>query len=337
MRKAIAVARTTIYWESYIFIDDELGRSFLELLKSAAARGVRVKLILDGVGSFTVFSSLANELAASGVEVLYFNRLLHWWNPARLRMGWFARTHRKLLVVDGVVGFVGGVNIGRHFRRWNDLQLEVRGNIVRSFTRSFAKSYRICGGGDRITIPPRRITAVDVAFLDHWPGTRKSVLKQYYKAACARAKQRIVIATPYFVPHHWLMRELKKAVRRGVAVEVILPRQTDLRVLNIANYIFAALGAEAGLSFFFTTEMIHAKAMLVDDKEGMVGSNNIDARSFDYNAESGAAFQDERMVGDLRAILERWERQAVPYVPAEHRRWYEYVLRWIFKLAQPIL
>ncbi len=100
MRVAIAAAKESIYWESYIFVDDELGRNFLELLKSAAARGVHVKLILDGVGSFTVFASLADELKASGVEVLYFNRLLPWWNPARLRMGWFARTHRKLLIVS---------------------------------------------------------------------------------------------------------------------------------------------------------------------------------------------------------------------------------------------
>ncbi|MBI2406395.1 MAG: hypothetical protein HYV25_02325 [Candidatus Harrisonbacteria bacterium] len=158
-----------------------------------------------------------------------------------------------------------------------------------------------------------------------------------YKAACARAKKRIVIATPYFVPHHWLMKELKRAVRRGVAVEMVLPRSTDIRVLDIANKVFAGLGDKAGLKFFFVPDMIHAKALLIDDTEGMVGSNNIDARSFDYNVESSVSFRDEGMVKDLRGVLEHWKSVAKPYAPPEPRRWYHAALELLFKLAQPIL
>lgn len=337
MRDAIANAKESIYWESYIFIDDALGRAFLDLLKARAAAGVRVKLILDSVGSFQMFSSFAGELASRGVEVLYFNRLLPWWNPARLRMGFFMRTHRKLLVIDGKMGFVGGVNIGGKYRRWHDLQLEVRGNVVRSFTRSFAKSYRICGGADRINIPPRVLTGMDVAFLDHWPARRKNILKKYYKAACVSARTRIVIATPYFVPHYWLMKLLRQAARRGIAVEVILPQSTDIRLLDLANKVFAGLGVRAGLRFFFVPEMIHAKALLIDEREGMVGSMNIDARSFDYNVESSVAFRDEGMVKDLRGVLEHWKSVAKPYAPPTPRRWYHAALELLFKLAQPIL
>lgn len=337
MREAIVEAKETIYWESYIFIDDDLGRDFLGTLKDAAARGVRVKLILDGMGSFNVFSPFAGDLKANGVEVLYFNRFLRWWNPERLRMGFFTRTHRKLLIVDGLVGFVGGVNVGRRYKRWHDLHLMVRGNVVRSFVRSFAKLYRMCGGRDRIVVPPRAMTAMDAVFLDHWPAARKNILKQYYKKACAAAHMRIVIATPYFVPHYWLMKLLRKAVQRGVAVEVILPQSTDVRLLDLANKVFAGLGSAAGLRFFFVPEMIHAKALLVDDREGMVGSNNIDARSFDYNVESSMSFRDEGMVKDLRNMLEHWKAIAKPYAPPAPRRWYHAALEALFKLAQPIL
>lgn len=337
MRDAIVSAKESIYWESYIFINDALGREFLTLLKEKAGEGVQVKLILDNIGSFQVFSSFVDELAAHGVEVLYFNRLFPWWNPARLRMGWLTRTHRKMLIVDGKIGFIGGVNIGGRYRRWHDLQLEVRGNVVRSFVKSFVKSYRICGGVSRLIIPPRTLTRMDVVFLDHWPARRKNILKAYYKKACAAAEKRIVIATPYFVPHHWLIKLLRNAVLRGVAVEVILPQATDIRLLDLANKVFAGLGARDGLRFFFVPEMIHAKALLVDDREGMVGSMNIDAWSFDYNVESSVAFRDGQMVKDLRSVLARWKSIAQPYTSLTPRRWYHALLEFLFNVAQPIL
>ncbi|MBI2406396.1 MAG: hypothetical protein HYV25_02330 [Candidatus Harrisonbacteria bacterium] len=195
MREAIKNAKESIYWESYIFTDDALGRAFLDLLKAKAAAGVRVKLILDSVGSFQVLSSFAGELAARGAEVLYFNRLLPWWNPTRLRMGWFVRTHRKLLILDGKVGFIGGVNVGGKYRRWHDLQLEVRGNVVRSFVRSFAKSYRMCGGADRITVPPRVLSGMDVAFLDHWPGARNTKRRVRGRKNASSSRRRILCRT----------------------------------------------------------------------------------------------------------------------------------------------
>ncbi len=229
------------------------------------------------------------------------------------------------------------MNVGKHFRGWDDLQLEVRGNIVRSFARSFAKSYRICGGSDRIVIPPRVLTGVDAVFLDHWPAGRKNILKRYYKKSCVAAQKSIVIATPYFVPHHWLMKLLREAVRRGVVVEVILPQSTDAWLLDLANKVFAGLGVRAGLRFFVVPEMIHAKALLVDDKEGMVGSNNIDARSFDYNVESSVSFRDEGMVKDLRSVVEHWKGIAAAYAPPSPRRWYHAVLEAFFKFVQPIL
>ncbi len=342
MREAIAAAKKSIYWESYIFIDDAPTHRFLDLLKERARQGVKVKVVLDSIGSFQFWNDIRGNLAAHGIELLFFNRLLPWWNPHRLRRWWFLRTHRKLLVVDGQTGFIGGVNVGVQYAKWHDLHLRLEGAIVRRFVKSFARSYRLAGGRDRLYMPPKnhneRISPMKVALLEHYPAGGRSYLRKFYKEKCSAALRRIVIATPYFVPHRWLMRSLKKAIARGVSVEVILPGAGDLKLLNLANSAFMELGARIGIKFFLFPEMIHAKALLVDDQEGMVGSNNIDAMSFDYNLETSVIFSDEHMVGDLRTIIENWKTLSVPYRPeTRKKRWHERALFWLVRMLQPFL
>lgn len=175
-------------------------------------------------------------------------------------------------------------------------------------------------------------------FLEHYPAGGRSYLRRFYKEKCASALRRIVIATPYFVPHLWLMRSLKRAIARGVSVEVILPKTTDIKLLDLANTAFMELGAKAGIKFFLFPEMIHAKVLLVDDREGLVGSNNIDARGFDYNLEASVTFSDEQMVGDLRTIIENWKQAATPYQPkARQKSWYERLLVALVRMLQPFL
>ncbi len=339
---AIREAKRSIYWEVYIFIDDATAHHFLDLLKQKAREGVSVKIVLDSLGSFQIFGNLQAELKTYGIELLYFNRLLPWWNPQRFRRWWLLRTHRKLLVVDGLVGFVGGVNIGKRFAKWHDLHLRIEGAVVRRFVKSFAKSYRVCGGRDRLYFPPKKTEKfsekMNVLFLEHWPVGGRSVLKKFYKEKIAAATQTIVIATPYFVPHGWLMGAIARAIKRGVRVEVILPRKTDLKLFDIANNVFIEWGFRMGIKFFILSEMIHAKALLVDEREGIVGSNNIDAMSFDYNLEAGVSFGDRKMVDDLKNILENWKANSIAYrEPAGGRRWYHGIVVWMIKLIQPLL
>mgnify|MGYP001568114928 CR=1 FL=1 len=342
MQEALRVAITSIYWESYIFIDDVATHRFLDLLKEKATQGVSVKIVLDSVGSFQFFNAMQRDLASCGIELLFFNPLLPWRNPYRLRRWWFLRTHRKLLIIDGRVGFIGGVNIGKHYAGWHDLHLRLEGVFVRRFVVSFARSYRLSGGRDRLLLPSRNnvdpASFMNILFLDHSPFGGRSYLRRVYKAHCMAATRRIVIVTPYFVPHRWLMRALQRAIRRGVAVEVIMPKTTDSRLLNLANAVCRELGARRGIMFFLFPEMIHAKALLVDDREGIVGSNNIDALSFDYNLEASVSFSDEHMVGDLRTIIETWKQASTRYYPhAKKKSWYERALILLVKLLQPIL
>lgn len=335
MLGAMEGAKKFIYWESYILLDDTPRYDFFEILKRKVREGVAVKVIVDGFGSWWLRSGAKEELARAGGEILVFNRL---WP--------FPRTHRKILIVDGQMGFLGGVNVAKVFENWLDLQIELRSPaLIRHFLRSFARAYNKAGGKDPQVLaydrPPRRMRRTSerarVWFLDHWPVKGKNLLRKYYRERINRARESVVIVTPYFVPHRWLRETLTRAIARGAEIKVLIPRETDGLIPNLANYIFAGLNSPSGIRFFLAPQMIHAKALLIDGREGLIGSNNIDAQSFDYNIESSIVFERKDIVGNFRKILEEWERTAERFDPVRHLRWYHRALAGLFKLLQPIL
>lgn len=339
MKAAIFAAKKYIYLESYILEDDVEARRFLDVVREKSRAGVTVKIVADSLGSFELSSAVEADLKKDGVELVYFNRLLPWWNLNRFRRWWFLRTHRKILVVDGIMGFIGGVNIGGRFKNWEDLHLMITdAAIIRSLAKSFLKSYKISGGKDVLVIPRKSPSKLNILLLDHWPIKRASHLKKFYKERCNAARGNIVIATPYFAPHLWLLKALKRAIGRGVVVQVILPKETDVGLLNLANRVFMDLGHHLGIKFYLLPQMIHAKALLIDERIGLVGSNNIDAQSFDYNAEASVAFEDSGMIGDLKLILENWKNHSELYKGnQEEKKWYHFIIAWAVKMLQPIL
>jgi len=335
MSGAVSGAKRSVYLESYIFIDDETTQKFLELLEKKASSGIIVKIVIDMVGSFGFGSIWRKRLEDAGAEVLFFNR---WF--------WLRRTHRKILIIDEELAFVGGVNWAGRFHQWMDIQLRVNGLAVKYLVRSFRKAYFLAGGKDRSIVSsrpwrlPRAKSAMYRAkcwLIEHWPVRGTSALKAYYLAKCSKAKKSITIVTPYFIPHKWLIVALLKAVEREVAVEVLLPVRTDIFLATAANKIFADL-LQSKITFHFLPKMVHAKVLIIDEKEGMVGSHNIDAQSFDYNAEAGLVFNRKDMVGDLRKIIEQWKTSALPAEKIlRDLPWYYIFLEIIVKIFRPVL
>ena len=348
MLVAIKVAQKSIYWECYILLDDTPTHNFFQILKEKARQGVRVKIIADAVGSFWLGAKAINELTIAGVEILFFNHLVPWWSAdgriRRFRHWWFNRNHKKILIIDEEVGFIGGVNIAKQFAHWLDLHVELRGLIVRGLTRSFAKSYKICGGRDdlllRMANSKWRIARKGkLQILEHWP-FRRPFLRKYYLQHLNNAKREITIATPYFIPHWWLVKSLEKASDRGIKIDIILPEKADHSVSTWANHIFTLLVKEKipSINFYFTNQMIHAKILLVDDSEGLIGSNNIDARSFDYNTEGGLVFQHKNMLSDLKKIIEKWkESSRILILNKSKKSWQRKFLEILFTALQPLL
>jgi cardiolipin synthase len=329
MLKAISSAQKSIYLEMYIFIDNTKRYNFFEIIKQKARAGVRVKIIIDSLGSFELKPQAIEEIKASGIELMFFSY-------------WLQRTHKKILVVDEKIAFLGGVNIHKIFRKWNDLQMRFEGPIVRSIIRSFARTYQRCGGKDPDILGHINqkgfLKKTKLWILEHWQLKSKRFIKQYYRESIKNAKKHIVITTPYFAPAKWLIGELHHAVLRGVAVEVILPKHIDSWIMNRVNYFYISRLHHLGIKFYLEKKMNHAKAMLIDDTEGAVGSQNIDPISFEYNVEAGVVFREKDMVKSLKRIMDNWKRASDVFEsPMKKPSWFDYLLAPFISIFQSII
>lgn len=329
MLAAIGGARESIYLEMYTFHHDIAGFDFLSELERKARGGVRVIVILDALGSFGFTPLLVDRLRNAGAEVLFFSY-------------WFRRTHRKILIVDETTAFLGGVNISSHSTLWNDLQLRVSGRrLVHHILNSFARIYRECGGKNPLLKERggiRLLRKTQLWFIEHGVGGKRRALHREYSTRIDHAERSIILVTPYFMPSRWLIAAIHRAITRGVAVEIITPGVTDYRTIDRINRHYFELFSRLGAKCFVLPEMNHAKAMLVDDKQGVVGSHNIDAQSFDWNVESGLFFEDPRMVADLRRIIEGWKIHAALFDASTHgHRWYDKIFAFLLRVFEPVL
>ena len=301
MFEAISLAERSVYLEMYIFQDDMPEYDFLKLLKEKAKMGVGVKIILDSFGSSSLSKDAVSELKEAGAEVFFLSYFLH-------------HTHRKVLVVDESIAFIGGVNFHQSASLWNDLVVRVKGKLIFSILKSFAKVYIECGGKDpSILIYHKKIIKDKMHdwLVEHFPIRNKFTLKKIYKEHLLRAEKNIILITPYFMPRRWLIGLLHQAVLRGVKVEVLVPEKTDYYIIDRVNYFFMYKLSMLGVKIYLEKEMNHAKVMLVDSKEGIVGSNNLDYLSFELNSEVGIFLQDPNAIKKLIKITEEWKKDTI--------------------------
>ncbi len=302
MLEAMLTAQHSIYIEMFIFLADTKNtHDFVGILKEKARAGLEVVIIVDAYGSYNLKSQVVKELRLAGVEFLYFSN-------------WLRRTHRKFVVIDEKIAFLGGVNIKDKIRAWHDLQIRLRGKIVKPILKSFARSYQRCGGKKQTILKYQKQTVpkkLKYWLIDNWKQTIGTYqLNNYYKKKISGAKKRIQIVTPYFVPPRWLIILLIAAANRGVRVEIIIPQDTDVKSLNRINYLNACRLAAVGIKIYFTKSMNHAKLMLIDNQEGLIGSQNLDFLSFSTNIEAGVFFQQKDLVDSLAKIVNNWQAQA---------------------------
>lgn len=329
MLKSISEAKTSIYLEMYILLDDTTEtHDFLGLLKDKARSGLEVIIIADAFGSRELKNSSINSLREAGVEFNFFSHLLK-------------RTHRKILIIDNKTAFLGGVNIEEKTRDWRDLQLKLSGKIIKPIIKSFAYCYKMAGG-KRVSVLqyndhsfPKRIQSW---LVDTWSNTQHSYfLSNYYRTKIIEAQKSITIVTPYLVPPRWLMALLDGAIRRGVFVEIIMPHNTDYRVLNKINYINTCRLTSLGVKCYFLPVMNHAKLMLVDDEEGVIGSQNFDFLSFGINMEVGIFFRQKNIISSLIHLLNKWKKESILFESKDHKAsWWDNFLIFIFKFFYPI-
>lgn len=329
MFKAIMAAENTIYLEMYIFLDDlKATHDFFGLLQDKAQAGLEVIIIADAYGSSALSQEKVAELRVAGIEFFYFSSL-------------FRRTHRKLLIIDQKIAFLGGVNINEKIRGWHDLQIKISGRVVKPLLRSFAYIYKIVGGKKENILAYSRLPLkqkVKAFILDSF-STKKSKFKlnDHYLKVIFEAKTSIKIISPYLLPPRRFLAAIYSALSRGVKVEIIIPQDTDIKILNKVNYLNAHRLSALGVKIYLSQEMNHAKVLLIDDNKGLIGSQNLDILSFNFNIEAGVFFEQKQLVLDLKKIIDKWLQEAEPFTKKLSKpNLMERFLIFIIKIFYPI-
>ncbi len=307
---AIDAAQETVLAQFYIIHDDTVGRAFKRRLLDAAGRGVRVHLLYDEVGSYALPRRYIRTLREGGVKVTSFSGERGWLGRFRINF----RNHRKIVVVDGVEGFVGGLNVGDEYLsrdpdigHWRDTHLAVRGPIVRQLQLSFVRDWyyslgELIGGlGWEPDASPNDQCAMVVA---SGPADPLETAGLLYTQAINAAEHRVWIASPYFVPDGMVLGALQAAALRGVDVRVVMPRQSDAWYFRFVPYAFLPEIERAGVKvFLYEDGFMHQKVVLVDDDYAAVGTANFDNRSFRLNFEVTALAHDKTFCADVEAML----------------------------------
>jgi cardiolipin synthase A/B len=288
MERAIREAKRSIHVMFYIFRNDATGRKIRDLLVERARAGVSVRVLVDAWGTPRFTGSFSDPLRAAGAKVAAF--LPSHFMPLLAPRFNFAN-HRKVLVVDESVAFVGGMNLGDEYAQtWRDVMARIQGAAVRALDHVFLDDWYFATG-DQIVHQEKEEgpPSGDVACAVVASGPdRESYIHDAYFILFTRAERRIWIVTPYFIPTESLSTALRTAASRGVDVRVLLPLTSDLRVVKHAARSYYPELIESWVRIFeYTGPMVHAKAFVVDDDIAAVGSANVDTRSFRLNFEIG--------------------------------------------------
>lgn len=332
MLRAMEQAKDHIHVEFYIFRHDRIGTKFQEVMIRKAQEGVKVRLVCDGLGSYKLKKTFIRRFKESGVEFYFFLPAMVSMFSRRINY----RNHRKIVVVDGIIGFLGGINVGDDYLGeypkmgyWRDTHLEVKGDAVYFLQNVFLHDWKLASG-ERIAdfglFPEHQCTGDEqVQILSSGPDLNWNAIQEMCFGAISVAKERIWITTPYFIPDEGIYEALKTAAVSGVDVRIIIPDRADSRFVKMASLSYVEELLAAGVTFYeYEKGFIHAKVLIVDELLGSVGTANMDMRSFFCNFELTAVLFDqlpiERLVADFKEDLKQ-SRLMDPEVFRQRGRW----------------
>lgn len=340
-------AKRSIYFQYYIFSDDSTGQAVADILMRKAREGVCVKVLYDHVGSFSASNKFFRRMKEAGVDTHPFFRVT--FPQLANRINW--RNHRKIVIIDNEIGYIGGMNIADRYVRgmddgsaWRDTHFRLRGDIVESLIYSFAVDwYFLKKPGEHLQLDRYEhglhndcaMQLVTSGPVDPWHNLSLCFLK-----AISSAKKSIFIQTPYFLPTDPLLNALEAAALAKVDVRVMMPAKSDSRLLQLASYSYVTRCLKAGIKvYLYTPGMLHAKAMTVDDSFATAGSTNFDFRSFENNFECNLLIYDHKVNSRLREIFfnDLKECRKLKYSEWKSRPLPQRMLESFVKLFAPIL
>ena len=314
----IAAAEHEIHAEYYIYEPDDSGRALRDALLAAARRGVKVRLLLDAVGSKKTSRRFFRDLLAAGGELAWFHpmrfgRVLRFWRRPWLNL----RNHRKIVVIDGRIAYTGGINVtdaqDERLRTdaYRDLHLRMEGNVVRELQQVFVEDWIYATDDRRLIgqlvqhLPPKADGTIPVQMITSGPDSHWEAIHRAHVSAIHAASRRVWMTTPYFVPGEAAMMALTSAALGGVDVRLLVPRMSDSRLVTYAARSYYDALLAAGVKVYeYGPRLLHSKTLLVDDDIAMIGSANFDHRSFRLNFEVQALIRDAGVNAALARIIE---------------------------------
>ena len=344
MLAAIAAARRTITFETYIYWSGDIGKRFADALSERSRAGVKVHVLLDWLGSSKMDPALIAQMRTAGVEVERYHKPA-WYNLARLNN----RTHRKILVVDGTVGFTGGVGIAPEWTghaqdpdHWRDSHFRIEGPAVAQMQAVFMDNWikatgEVLHGEAYFPAFPAVGDGMAQVFMSSPTGGVESMHLMYLLAITA-AEHSILLSSSYFVPDQLTRDALVAARKRGVKVQIVTPGpHVDTETVRGASKALWGDLLQAGVEFYeYQPTMYHCKVLIVDDFLVSVGSTNFDNRSFRLNDEANLNIYDRRFAREQAAIFDddRAHSRRVTYEQWRNRPWREKLWEHTMALAR---
>lgn len=342
----IDAAENHVHLLFYIYAADATSRRVTEALVRAAQRGVACRVMVDAVGSRRMLKTMAPDLLKHGIDVrpalpvgLFRRRM------ARIDL----RNHRKIAVIDGRIGYAGSQNIvsadyGHKNLAWQDLMVRLTGPIVLELQAVFVSDWYSETGvflDDEAIFPePELAGTVPVQTIPSGPNFPTENFQRLVVAALYTARERVIITTPYFVPDKPLMQALEVAVLRGVRVELIVPRRSDQRLVAAASRAYYEDLLQAGVHLhLYDKGLLHAKTISIDDRFAIIGSDNLDIRSFALNFEISLLFYSHKVSGNLRTLQQAYMEAGFELTEerwAQRAAW-KRVAQNVAKLMSPLL
>ncbi|MCF7866395.1 phosphatidylserine/phosphatidylglycerophosphate/cardiolipin synthase family protein [Candidatus Woesearchaeota archaeon] len=302
MVKDIESAKKYVYLESFIYDPDNTGSKFRDLLLKKVKQGVEVKILLDWFGSNANKPFFKNFEEAGG-EIRFTRRIR--FHP-KFFLHVHERDHRKLLIIDGKIAYVGSINFSDDALKWRECAIRCEGGITKNFKKAFVDMY---AQYNNHLVRPKKFSKIlrykGFEILRDVPSWRYQRIRKKLIYLIKNAKKEITIEMAYFLPDAYLRYLLKRAVKKGVLVTIILPFISDVRAVDILREKYTGKMHKKGLKiFYYTKKILHSKIVLVDDKF-IVGSSNIDGRTFIHNYEISLYGNNKKIVMDIKKHLKQ--------------------------------
>ncbi|MCU6710726.1 cardiolipin synthase [Paenibacillus sp. J5C_2022] len=345
----IAAASHHIHLVYYIVRDDALGRRLVKALAEKAAQGIEVRFLYDHIGSSALPKRFFRELrAAGGMEVAFFPSRIPYLN---LKINY--RNHRKLAIIDGKVGYIGGFNIGdeylglnKHFGEWRDTHLKVKGNAVLQMQAQFLMDWNLAFSGKiellehYFPVSDEMPGRIGMQLVASGPDSEEQQIKNAYVKMIYSAEQTICLQTPYFVPDESLLTSLRIAAQSGVDVRIMMPSKPDHFFVYWASRSYMGELLASGIKIYlYERGFLHAKTLVIDSKVASVGTANLDIRSFKLNFEMNAFIYDRDTSNRLMDIFRQDEKECHLLTAEEYaaRPLFQRMKESVSRLLSPIL